>query len=53
MAKRQTAIVYITQNLKMAGDTFMRDWSALSEKDKTDLKRYAEDEQDALGIAKE
>ena len=48
MAK--SAVSYIKQELTLPGESFVPEWRRLSDKDKTELKQYAEDEMKALGI---
>ncbi len=46
---RKSAPAYLLEQFKGFGN-FASDWGALSEKDKQDLRRYAEEEMDALGM---
>ena len=46
---RMPALKYLSTHLNDKGD-FMSQYKNLSEKDKQELKEYAEREQDALGL---
>lgn len=47
--KRVPALSYIRTNAAMPGDNFVAQWNSLTDKDKADLKQWAEDEQTLLG----
>lgn len=52
MAARKGALAYITEVLRpvFPGGAFLKEWASLPEKDKADLKAWAEVEQDAFGL---
>lgn len=47
---RPTALAYIRQQVSLPGENFVLQWNKLTDQDKTDLKVYAENEMDLLGI---
>lgn len=49
MDSKQTSVGYLRQELNGAGD-FVSEYKGLEQKDKDELKRYAREEMDLLGI---
>lgn len=43
-------LAYIQQELKGPNDNFIQMWKELSDKDKDDLKQWADEEQKVLGL---
>lgn len=48
---RPGTLLYLQKNLSKPG-MFFGEWKGLGEKDQTDLKKWAEEEMDALGMEK-
>lgn len=46
---RKSAASYLLEQFREFGH-FASDWGALSDKDKKELRQYAEDEMDVLGL---
>ena len=47
---KMPALKYLMANLALPGESFVAVWQTLSDKNKDDLKKYADEEQVALGL---
>ena len=48
--EKKTPIQYIKEQLQVVGKSFASEWGTLTDKDKSDLKEWAEPEMKILGI---
>ena len=46
----KSPLVYIKEQLQIPGKSFAAEWGTLTEKDKSDLKEWAETEMEVRGI---